>query len=62
MREFKCIFACGDMRRFLSPFVWRKEEENLELVFNAFGLICDKCEAVALDPREGRRIYQMVQQ
>ena len=61
MKEFKCICGCGEMRRFLSPFVWRNKEEVLEVVINASGLICDNCGAVAIDFPEGLRIQRALQ-
>ena len=62
MREFKCIWACGDMRRFITPLIWRNEEEDVEFVINASGLICDRCGAVAIDPREGKRIQGVIEE
>ncbi|GEM_PF-2482225 len=62
MKEYKCIWSCGTMRHFIAPFVWRNEEEKLEIVFNASGLICDRCGAVAIEPGEGNRIQKIVQE
>ena len=58
--EVNCIFACGSMRSFTAPLVWRKREENTEIIINAQGRICDICGAVALDPYAAKKLHDML--
>ncbi len=57
-----CIFACGYMRNFVAPLVWRKREEDAEVVINARGRICDICGAIALDPVDANRVHHYLLQ
>ncbi len=57
MDTVNCIFACGEMRNFVSPIVWINRPERIEFVFNLKGRICDKCGAIALIPQEARAMH-----
>ncbi len=62
MKQHNCIWACGPMRRFVSPMIWHDQGEDIELVFNANGMMCDACGAVAIDQEEGNRIQRVIQE
>ncbi len=61
MEHISCIFGCGIMRNFISPFTWISNEERVEITINAHGRICDYCGAVALIPCEAFRIQITIQ-
>ena len=55
-----CIFACGEMRSFTAPLIWRDRAEAVEIILNAKGRVCDNCGAVAFDIEDARRIHNLV--